>query len=102
VLTPAAVDVEEVLMKKRYIILAVAFFFLGGASCRSREKRKPRYDAIDGGYVAREECYRPVDDCWTDCEKRNASRTCIDCCRDQEFLCDTQQKHLFDSCKSAE
>ncbi|MBK9261668.1 MAG: hypothetical protein IPM54_17915 [Polyangiaceae bacterium] len=88
-------------MKKVSIVIAVAFLFTG-AGCRPREKQKTRYDAIDGGYVLRKECYRPVDDCWTDCENRNAGRTCIDCCRDQEFLCDTQQKFSFESCKSAQ
>ena len=86
-------------MKKSYMTAVAIVVIVMGAGCRSHEKRSSRYDTIDGGYVARKECYRPVDDCWSDCEKRNASRTCVGCCRDQEFLCDTDQPHSFESCK---
>lgn len=85
-------------MNKSNIIVWL-FIVLLGASCSPREKRKSRYEEVDGGYVTRKECLRPIDDCWTDCETRNASRTCIGCCRDQQFLCNTQQPHSFESCK---
>lgn len=69
-----------------------------GNDCRSQEKRKSRYE-VDGGYHMLDECLDPLDECWTDCEKRFASRTCIGCCQDQGYLCNTQQPHSFDSCK---
>lgn len=71
-----------------------------GSDCRSNKKRNSRYDNIDGGYVMREECFLQSDACWIDCETRNASTTCVGCCRDQYFLCNTQQPYSFESCKS--
>jgi len=72
-----------------------------GAGCRTREKRKSRYEGLDGGYVQREQCDMPAVGCYQKCSKREASDACIGCCRDQEFLCDTGQKHSFESCESA-
>jgi hypothetical protein len=94
-------DAIKTVVRTRYTIASLVLILVTGAGCRSREKRKSRYD-IDGGYITRKECFRPIDDCWTDCETRFASRTCVGCCRDQQFLCNTQQPHSFESCKSAE
>ena len=85
-------------MIKSVIVVATSVVIVA-ASCSPQEQHKSRYETVDGGYVTRKECLRPIDDCWTDCETRNASRTCIGCCRDQQFLCNTQQQHSFESCK---
>ena len=84
------------------LLLAVGLICTFGSGCRSREKPKTRFDGLDGGAPPlREECDMPAVDCYDRCHKRKASVTCIGCCRDQEFLCDTQQAHSFDACDSA-
>ncbi|WP_272458158.1 hypothetical protein [Polyangium jinanense] len=81
------------------IILSAGLVLLAG--CSPREKKKGRYDAYDGGVPPfREECIVPGDNCYRDCHDREASVTCVGCCRDQDFLCNTQQQHSFESCKT--
>jgi hypothetical protein len=81
-----------------------ALFLACCTGCRTietNENRKSRHDGLDGGYVAREACDMPTATCYDRCVKRSASVTCVGCCRDQEFLCDTAQKHSFEICDSA-
>jgi hypothetical protein len=84
------------------VLVAAGLVLTLAAGCRSRDKPKGRYDGLDGGYVIREECDMPVLGCYDRCYKREASITCIGCCRDQRFLCDTQQKHSFESCDATQ
>ena len=73
------------------------------SSCDTGEKKhKSRYDAVDGGYIMREECLKQTDTCWEDCFKRDASIVCGGCCREQFFLCNIQNKYSFDHCKTAQ
>jgi hypothetical protein len=81
------------------LVLAVLLAILG-AGCRTRPKKKNRYEGLDGGYIMREECNIPSINCHDSCYKRSAGIICAGCCRDQSFLCDTQQDHSFESCES--
>ncbi len=70
--------------------------------CRLREKPKSRFADVDGGVpLAREECTKQTLDCFNKCAKRQASAGCIGCCRDQDYLCDMQQKYSFEYCDGA-
>ena len=71
------------------------------AGCRTRPQKKNRYEGLDGGYTPRQECDMPSIDCHDGCYKRNAGIICAACCRDQGFLCDTQQPYNFAYCESA-
>jgi len=73
------------------------FAALSITGCR-RDKLKGRYDEIDGGYVPIEACDAPTVACYDDCVNRKASVTCVGCCRDQRFLCDTGQVSAYESC----
>lgn len=88
-------------IKLQNAFVAIIPIMMVGADCGSREK-KSRYDSVDGGYILRDECNAPTDTCFEDCFRREASITCAGCCREQRFLCDTQQKHSYDHCKSAQ
>jgi hypothetical protein len=90
------------LMKKRHVVLLSAGLIVTlSIGCRPREKSKGRYDGLDGGFTHREECDMACLDCMDRCDKRKASLACAGCCRDQEFLCDTGQKHSFEYCEGA-
>lgn len=74
-------------------------------SCETgkKKKRKSQYDQLDGGIPpVTPECSAPADDCWKDCFKRETSRVCPACCRDQQLLCDVKREHSFEYCKSAQ
>lgn len=83
------------------LFVALGLVLLLGAGCHSREKPKGRSDGLDGGYTLRKECNVPSMNCHNDCFRRDASDTCSGCCIDQRFLCDTGQKHSFESCRDA-
>lgn len=90
-------------MRLRLFIFSFAGLLLTMATdCRSPQRRKTRYDEIDGGYIQRKECEEPSMKCHYDCVDREASITCTGCCRDQDFLCDTQQNYSYESCKSTQ
>lgn len=72
-----------------------------GLDCGERRKKPSQNDKVDGGYVFREECILPTDNCYVACQKREASDTCLSCCTDQAFLCDTKQPHSFANCDDA-
>lgn len=79
----------------RYVALSV-FIAIG---CTPHEKGKNRFDGVDGGApAAREECTTQTLECFNKCAKREASPVCIGCCRDQDYLCDMQQKYSFTYC----
>jgi hypothetical protein len=82
----------------RPLLVTVGLILMLGASCRPREKPKGRYDGLDGGYILREECNAPTNKCHRGCYDRDDGPICSGCCRDQRFLCDTQQPHSFESC----
>jgi hypothetical protein len=87
-------------MKPHYVMMLIFPVLMVGSDCGCREKKKKTmYDQVDGGYVTRDECWPPTDACWLECEARKASLMCGSCCRDQDFLCNTQQPHSFESCK---
>lgn len=89
----------------RRVARGCALALLSGSiltGCPSDKKRKTMYDSVDGGYILRDECNVPADLCWEDCFRREAGITCGSCCRDQRFLCDTQQKYSIDHCKTAQ
>jgi hypothetical protein len=86
------------MMTTRSQLIAASLLLTMDSGCHSREKAKNRYDSIDGGYILREECSVSSMNCYDACFKREASVTCGGCCRDQRFLCDTQQKYSFESC----
>ena len=87
---------------KMHTFYIMAFMAASHIGCNPPEKRKTMYDSVDGGYIMRTECDVPSDECWIDCEKRRAGIVCGSCCRDQRFLCDTQQKYSIDHCKTAQ
>jgi len=91
---------DRVMRAIRLLLVGVVVLAVG-VGCRTRETRKSRHEGLDGGYVAREACDMPTATCYDKCAKRHASISCIGCCRDQEYLCDTGQEHTFDSCDSA-
>lgn len=72
-----------------------------GLDCGERRKKTGPSDFIDGGYVMREECIMPTDNCTQACYKRDAGIVCYSCCADQGFLCDTKQPHSFADCDGA-
>ena len=88
-------------IRTKFFAVTLGFIFLLCASCHSREKPRNRYDAIDGGYIMREECNVPSMNCHNDCLERKASLGCTGCCMDQRFLCDTGQTYDFEYCKGA-
>ena len=70
--------------------------------CRQREKHKSRFADVDGGAPPdREEFIVQTLDCFNKCVKREASAGCIGCCRDQDYICDMQQKYSFEYCDGA-
>lgn len=86
-------------MKTAQSLLFIAMVVALVNSCRPREKGKNRFDDIDGGAPApREECTTQTLDCFHKCATRAASPVCIGCCRDQDYLCDMQQKYSFEHC----
>jgi len=86
-------------MKRRLVAVAMAILALGlGAGCRERPKKKNRYENLDGGRQLLEECNKPAEDCYSRCFKREASDSCMGCCWDERFLCDTHQPFSFQHC----
>jgi hypothetical protein len=71
--------------------------------CRQKETQKSRFADVDGGAPPdREECRVKTLECFDKCVKREASAGCIGCCRDQDYLCDMQQKYSFEYCDGAQ
>ena len=88
-------------MKTRHILHFAAFLAILVIGCGKREKRTHRFEGVEGGAPpAREECTVQTLDCFDKCYKREAAATCIGCCRDQDYLCDMQQKHSFEYCET--
>jgi len=84
-----------------HVFVTAGLILMLGSGCRSREKHKGRLDHWDGGTpTLREECNMPADNCYRYCFKREASAACVGCCQDQDYLCNTQQPHSFESCES--
>ena len=83
------------------MLLIVVTLLVMGAGCQTSDKPDARRERVDGGYTLRDECDAPSMNCHNACFQRKASATCGGCCRDQRFLCDTQQPHSFDSCATA-
>jgi hypothetical protein len=89
--------------RRMHALRVLALIVLGSLGCGTDKKRNERAERWDGGIPpVTPECSALADPCWADCFKRKASITCGGCCRDQQFLCDTQQKHSFEYCKSAQ
>jgi hypothetical protein len=74
--------------------LAVAFALLCTIGCRPEKK-------VGKERATRKECNKPSFQCYDQCVKRDASKTCSGCCGDQRYLCDTGQKYDFEPCKDA-
>lgn len=88
-------------MKLFRILLCVAVVVVLVVGCRKREKRRHRWEGVDGGAPPeREECTTQTLECSDKCYKRGGSVPCHGCCRDQGYLCDMQQKYSFESCES--
>lgn len=88
----------------RPLLLSLILSQFLGLDCGERKNNAKRFEGIDGGYegyVFREECIMPRDNCFTRCWNRQASHACNGCCFDQGFLCDTQQPHSFEQCDGA-
>lgn len=90
-------------MKAFSTVLLAALITSSIHGCRERPKHKSRFADVDGGAPPfREECMASTLDCFDKCYKRQASVTCIGCCRDQDTLCDMQQKYSFEYCDTAQ
>lgn len=89
-------------LKATHLVLYAVSFAIVLCCCRQREQQKSRFADVDGGPPPdREECKEQALDCADKCYKREASVTCIGCCRDQDTLCLMQQKYSFAYCETA-
>lgn len=78
-------------------ILLLSIALLASPGCTS--DKNSQFDPRDGGLSLREECFTSTDACWSECEQRKASIDCGSCCRHQDSLCTTKQRHSFEACK---
>jgi hypothetical protein len=86
-----------------FSIAGIVFVLVAGCRTGDPKKEKSQWDGyFDGGIPELpEECIITGNNCFQDCYHRKASRTCVGCCRDQDFLCVTKQPHSYESCRSA-
>jgi len=89
-------------MNATRILLCAASLAIAICGCREREKQKSRFADVDGGRpLDRKECEVQTLDCYDKCYRREASVTCIGCCRDQDHLCRMKQDYSFGYCETA-
>jgi hypothetical protein len=85
------------------IILFAALIASPIPGCRQKENQPHRFADVDGGPPPdRKECEAQTLECFDKCYNRQASVTCIGCCRDQDALCRMQQKYSFAYCETSQ